>query len=99
MSVALDTVKPYLIQGHSYDVRPRYVVYGGLLFQRDLFRQHPGLSHDAKPHRIASRDEGIAGPFRQRFVLTLKSLQLPFQPGLGNLLFGKLGKPGHSAPR
>jgi S1-C subfamily serine protease len=24
---------PYSIQGHSYDVRPRYVLYGGLLFQ------------------------------------------------------------------
>ena len=33
VTVELDTVKPYLIQGHSYDVRPRYVVYGGLLFQ------------------------------------------------------------------
>ena len=32
-SIKLDTVPPYLIQGHSYDVRPRYVVYGGLLFQ------------------------------------------------------------------
>jgi hypothetical protein len=32
-SVELDTVPPYLIQGHSYDVRPQYVVYGGLLFQ------------------------------------------------------------------
>ncbi len=32
-TVELDTVKPYLIQGHTYDVRPRYVVYGGLLFQ------------------------------------------------------------------
>jgi S1-C subfamily serine protease len=32
-NVELDTVPPYLIQGHSYDVRPRYVVYGGLLFQ------------------------------------------------------------------
>jgi S1-C subfamily serine protease len=31
--VELNTVWPYLIQGHSYDVRPRYVVYGGLLFQ------------------------------------------------------------------
>jgi S1-C subfamily serine protease len=33
VSIELDTVKPYLIQGHSYDQRPRYVVYGGLLFQ------------------------------------------------------------------
>jgi S1-C subfamily serine protease len=33
VEVTLDTVKPYLIQGHSYDTRPRYVVYGGLLFQ------------------------------------------------------------------
>lgn len=33
VAVELDTVKPYLIQGHSYDLRPRYVVYGGLLFQ------------------------------------------------------------------
>ena len=24
---------PYSLQGHSYDVRPRYVLYGGLLFQ------------------------------------------------------------------
>ncbi len=32
-SVQLDTVPPYLMQSHRYDVRPRYVVYGGLLFQ------------------------------------------------------------------
>ncbi len=24
---------PYAVQGHTYDVRPRYVLYGGLLFQ------------------------------------------------------------------
>jgi S1-C subfamily serine protease len=24
---------PYSVQGHTYDVRPRYVLYGGLLFQ------------------------------------------------------------------
>jgi S1-C subfamily serine protease len=33
VKVDLTTVWPYLIQGHSYDVRPRYVVYAGLLFQ------------------------------------------------------------------
>src|SRR6266568_3236640 len=32
-SVQLDTVPPYFMQGHRYDVRPRYVLYGGLLFQ------------------------------------------------------------------
>src|SRR3954451_20100193 len=32
-TIDLSTVQPYLIQGHSYDVRPRYVLYGGLLFQ------------------------------------------------------------------
>ncbi len=32
-SVQLENVPPYLVQGHSYDVRPRYVLYGGLLFQ------------------------------------------------------------------
>ncbi|HXP33933.1 MAG TPA: trypsin-like peptidase domain-containing protein [Chthoniobacterales bacterium] len=32
-SVQLETVPPYLMQSHKYDVRPRYVVYGGLLFQ------------------------------------------------------------------
>jgi S1-C subfamily serine protease len=32
-SVQLDTVPPYLMQSHKYDVRPRYLVYGGLLFQ------------------------------------------------------------------
>jgi S1-C subfamily serine protease len=29
----LYTPWPYSIQGHSYDVRPRYILYGGLLFQ------------------------------------------------------------------
>jgi S1-C subfamily serine protease len=35
MSVTIKLYKPwpYSIQGHSYDVRPRYVLYGGLLFQ------------------------------------------------------------------
>src|SRR6202045_3627890 len=32
-SVQLDNVPPYFMQSHKYDVRPRYVVYGGLLFQ------------------------------------------------------------------
>jgi hypothetical protein len=33
VKVALDTVWPYFMQGRAYDVRPRYVVYAGLLFQ------------------------------------------------------------------
>ena len=33
VKVALDTVWPYFMQGRGYDVRPRYVLYGGLLFQ------------------------------------------------------------------
>src|SRR5437667_1446003 len=33
VTVELGPVWPYMIQGHSYDVRPRYVLYGGLLFQ------------------------------------------------------------------
>jgi S1-C subfamily serine protease len=33
VKVTLDTVWPYFMQGHAYDVRPRYVVYAGLLFQ------------------------------------------------------------------
>jgi S1-C subfamily serine protease len=32
-SVQLDNVPPYFIQSHKYDVRPRYILYGGLLFQ------------------------------------------------------------------
>jgi S1-C subfamily serine protease len=32
-SVQLDTVPPFQMQSHRYDVRPRYIVYGGLLFQ------------------------------------------------------------------
>jgi hypothetical protein len=32
-SVQLDTVPPYLIQSHRYDVHPRYLLYAGLLFQ------------------------------------------------------------------
>jgi S1-C subfamily serine protease len=35
MTVTIKLFKPwpYSIQGHSYDMRPRYVLYGGLLFQ------------------------------------------------------------------
>jgi S1-C subfamily serine protease len=33
VTITLGTVWPYFMQGHTYDVRPRYVVYGGLLFQ------------------------------------------------------------------
>ena len=33
VSIQLEPLWPYLFQGHSYDVQPRYVVYGGLLFQ------------------------------------------------------------------
>src|SRR5260370_10951268 len=33
VTMKLYTPWPYLIQGHSYDVRARYVLYGGLLFQ------------------------------------------------------------------
>ncbi len=43
VTVELGTVWPYLFQGNSYDVRPRYVVYGGLLFQpltRDLMEAY-----------------------------------------------------------
>ncbi len=33
VSISLGSVWPYFMQGHSYDIRPRYIVYGGLLFQ------------------------------------------------------------------
>ena len=33
VSITLGTVWPYFVQGHSYDIRPRYVLYAGLLFQ------------------------------------------------------------------
>jgi S1-C subfamily serine protease len=33
VNVELGSVWPYLYLGHAYDVRPRYVVYAGLLFQ------------------------------------------------------------------
>jgi hypothetical protein len=33
VTVELGPIWPYAIQGHSYDVQPRYVVFGGLLFQ------------------------------------------------------------------
>ena len=33
VTIQLDTVWPYLTQGHYYDMRPRYIVFGGLLFQ------------------------------------------------------------------
>jgi len=33
LEINLGSVWPYFMQGHSYDIRPRYVLYGGLLFQ------------------------------------------------------------------
>jgi hypothetical protein len=33
VSIGLGSVWPYSYMAHGYDVRPRYVVYGGLLFQ------------------------------------------------------------------
>jgi S1-C subfamily serine protease len=33
VTIELGSVWPYLYLAHGYDVRPRYVVYGGLLFQ------------------------------------------------------------------
>ena len=33
VDMTLGSVWPYFMQGHSYDIRPRYVLYGGLLFQ------------------------------------------------------------------
>ena len=33
VSITLGTVWPYFVQGHNYDMRPRYILYGGLLFQ------------------------------------------------------------------
>jgi hypothetical protein len=33
VTLTLGSVWPYSIQGHTYDVRPRYIVYAGLIFQ------------------------------------------------------------------
>src|SRR5947209_8118781 len=33
LTIELDTVWPYQMQAHHYDTRPRYIVYGGLIFQ------------------------------------------------------------------
>jgi hypothetical protein len=33
VSVELGPIWPFAFQGHAYDVQPRYIVYGGLLFQ------------------------------------------------------------------
>ena len=33
VTIKLYTPWPYVVQAHRYDVRPRYVLYGGLLFQ------------------------------------------------------------------
>ena len=33
LKIQLDTVWPYQMQAHHYDTRPRYIVYGGLIFQ------------------------------------------------------------------
>ena len=43
VTVELEPLWPYLFQGHSYDVQPRYVVYAGLLFQPlslDMFQAY-----------------------------------------------------------
>lgn len=33
VTIELEPLWPYLFQGHAYDVQPRFVVFGGLLFQ------------------------------------------------------------------
>jgi hypothetical protein len=33
VNIELGTVWPYLYLAHAYDVKPRYIVYGGLVFQ------------------------------------------------------------------
>src|SRR6184192_437624 len=33
LRIELDTVWPYQMQAHHYDIRPRYIVYDGLIFQ------------------------------------------------------------------
>src|SRR2546421_10485340 len=33
LTIVFDTVWPYQMQAHHYDTRPRYIVYGGLIFQ------------------------------------------------------------------
>jgi hypothetical protein len=33
VTVKLDAAWPYLMQANTYDAAPRYVLYGGLLFQ------------------------------------------------------------------
>jgi S1-C subfamily serine protease len=33
LTIELDAVWPYQMQAHHYDTRPRYIVYGGLIFQ------------------------------------------------------------------
>ncbi len=43
VTITLDTVWPYLTEGHYYDVRPRYLLFGGLLFQplsRDMMEAY-----------------------------------------------------------
>lgn len=33
VEITLGSVWPFFVQGHTYDMRPRYVLFGGLLFQ------------------------------------------------------------------
>src|SRR5439155_4027747 len=48
LTIKLYKLWPYSIQGHSYDVRPRYVLYAGLLFQPlilESLEAYPSTDH------------------------------------------------------
>ncbi|GHC11157.1 hypothetical protein GCM10007291_04780 [Gemmobacter nanjingensis] len=67
-----------------------------LLFQGDFLGQRTGFGHDAKPHSLARRNEGIAGPIRQRLPLTLQARKLPFGAGFHHHPFGNAVQPCHA---
>ena len=49
VTVELQPLWPYLFQGRAYDVEPRFVVYGGLLFQPFVLRHDASLSTAGSP--------------------------------------------------
>src|SRR3989475_8909072 len=97
-SVQLDTVPPYLMRSHRYDVRPRYVVYGGLLFQPlslDLLEAHqptdPRLRHFFDFYVIDQIYREHSDVFVLTIILTdpINTYLAPYRGGIIDSINGK----------
>lgn len=73
VTLQLGTVWPYSIHGHAYDVRPRYIVYAGLLFQPlslDLMEAYQSTDPRLRHYFEFFVSEGIYREHPEVIVLT-----------------------------